>query len=144
MVLALAAKPIAAMLGVALLAAVAVGAIWVALRYGPALRGPRPDARPPVIKAEVIQPRREAALERQLAAAQAEHARQLAQVHAGHRAQVADLEQRLGDAEAARDAAWDASAERPPSPPRPEAADTRSALLAASMSGARPLVGGRG
>jgi hypothetical protein len=99
--------------------------------------------RRPVTRAQARRAAARAALERQLAAEQraraaAEHAA------AGLRDQLATLERQLADARASAAAAWDAAAERPPTPPRPAdaVADARARLLSSPRSGARPLVGG--
>jgi hypothetical protein len=154
-------------------AVAAVSIAWHRSRRSPRrvpLR-PSPAARPPTIRAEVIRPGAQAdARAHQLADLKADHARLAERLAAADayvadlaelladtqtelhrerarlaeaRAQAADLERQLGEARASAEAAWDAAAERPPSPlrPRPEA-DAREVLLAAPLSGAHPL-GGR-
>lgn len=55
-------------------------------------------------------------------------------------AEIDQLRAALRDAEIARDAAWDASASRPPAtPPRPAKTDQVECLLADPRAGVRPL-----
>lgn len=124
-----------ALLTVALAGTLAVAAVAVDRRYVRGRATPtRPAARPSAACAKATRPDAQAhahaeALERARYAAEAERT-------------IADLRAQLADARASASAAWDAAAERPPSPPRPRPMSAREGLLGAPLSGARPLIGG--